>query len=59
MNQNPKRIDLIFTLNGIERTVQVNPDETLLDFLAKMVLKSVKSGCGGQGRLRYVHSSDQ
>ncbi len=49
MRQNPKKIELIFTLNGAERKVEVNPNETLLNFLRKDGLLSVKSGCGGQG----------
>jgi putative selenate reductase molybdopterin-binding subunit len=49
MSQNPKKIELIFTLNGAERKVEVNPSESLLNFLRKDGLLSVKSGCGGQG----------
>ena len=49
MSQNPKKIELIFTLNGAERKVEVNPSETLLNFLRKDGLLSVKSGCGGRG----------
>ena len=49
MSQNPKEVDLIFTLNGRERKVKVDPDKTLLNFLRSEGLKSVKSGCGGKG----------
>ncbi|MDO9546730.1 MAG: molybdopterin-dependent oxidoreductase [Pelolinea sp.] len=49
MSQNPNEIDLIFTLNDIERKVKVNPDETLLNFLRSEGLNSVKSGCLGEG----------
>jgi putative selenate reductase molybdopterin-binding subunit len=49
MSQNPREVDLIFTLNGKEHKVKVNPDETLLNFLRSEGLKSVKSGCGGKG----------
>ena len=49
MSHNLKNIELIFTLNGAERKVEVNPNETLLNFLRVDGLLSVKSGCGGQG----------
>jgi len=49
MSHNINKIETIFTLNGIERKVEVNPDETLLYFLREDGLMSVKSGCGGQG----------
>ena len=49
MSHNINKIETIFTLNGIERKVEVNPDETLLFFLREDGLMSVKSGCGGQG----------
>jgi len=49
MSQNPKNIALIFTLNSVERKVEVNPNKTLLNFLREDGLFSVKSGCGGQG----------
>ena len=49
MSQYPKIIELNFTLNGDERKVEVNPNETLLYFLREDGLMSVKSGCGGQG----------
>jgi putative selenate reductase molybdopterin-binding subunit len=49
MSQNPKEFELFFTLNNKDRKVKVNPDETLLDYLRSEGLKSVKSGCGGEG----------
>ncbi|MCD6577815.1 MAG: molybdopterin-dependent oxidoreductase [Anaerolineaceae bacterium] len=38
-----------FSLNLIDQNIWVNPDQTLLNFLREKGLKSVKSGCGGQG----------
>jgi len=49
MSHNKNKAEAIFTLNGVERKVEVNPDETLMNFLRKDGLMSVKSGCGGQG----------
>jgi len=49
MSHSPKTIEIIFTLNGINRQVEVNPNETLLNFLREDGLLSVKSGCGGKG----------
>ena len=49
MSRNPKNIELIFTLNGVKQKVEVNPNETLMNFLRDDGLLSVKSGCGGQG----------
>jgi putative selenate reductase molybdopterin-binding subunit len=49
MSQNPKEIELIFTLNNKERNVRVDPERTLLDYLRSEGFKSVKSGCLGEG----------
>jgi putative selenate reductase molybdopterin-binding subunit len=49
MSRNPKIIELIFTLNGVKRKIEVNPNETLMNFLREDGLMSVKSGCGGRG----------
>jgi len=49
MSSIKNKTETIFTLNGVKRKVEVNPDETLMNFLRKDGLMSVKSGCGGQG----------
>ena len=49
MDQDANKINVSFTLNGVERTIQASPKKSLLDFLREDGLVSVKSGCGGRG----------
>ena len=49
MSPKNNTINVTFSVNGIKRTVDTNPEMTLLDFLREDGFVSVKSGCGGQG----------